>query len=170
MNSEILHFDMCSLRSLNWLSGSGNKTSFEEIIQILKDSINKGSKIFIGSDSYINKRKVNFATALCLYGGESLNRYFFAREHLPEKSFKVLVTRITEEVRRSVELAEYIMNNYNVDSDKIELHIDVSPFYMKNGTSKFCDMLRGYVTGAGFECRVKPQAWASQSVADKHSK
>jgi predicted RNase H-related nuclease YkuK (DUF458 family) len=31
-------------------------------------------------------------------------------------------------------------------------------------------MLRGYVTGAGFECRVKPNAWASQTVADKHSK
>ena len=69
-----------------------------------------------------------------------------------------------------MELAEHIMNNYDINSEDIELHIDVSPFYMKNGTSKFSDMLRGYVAGAGFECRVKPEAWASQSVADKHSK
>jgi predicted RNase H-related nuclease YkuK (DUF458 family) len=167
---EISYFDMCDLLRLDWISGSGKKTNFEEIIKISKHSIKKGSKVFIGSDSFITKKKVNFATAICLYGGGASSRYFFAREHLPENNFKVLVTRITEEVRRSVDLAEHIMTNHNIKSDNIELHIDVSPFYMKNGTSKFCDMLRGYVTGAGFECRVKPQAWASQSVADKHSK
>ena len=161
---------MCDLLKLNWLSGSGEEKSFEEIIEILKDSIKKGSKIFIGSDSFPTKRKVNFATAVCIYGGDSSSRYFFARDRLPKSNFSALVTRITEEVRRSVELAEYMMHNYNIKSKDIELHIDVSPFYMKNGTSKFCDMLRGYVTGAGFECRVKPEAWASQSVADKHSK
>lgn len=161
---------MCELLRLNWVSGSGKKTNFEEIIKILKDSIKKGSKVFIGSDSFTTKNRVNFASAICLYGGQASSRYFFAREYLPKNKFKILVTRITEEVRRSVELAEHIMSNHNIKSDNIELHIDVSPFHMKNGTSKFCDMLKGYVTGAGFECRVKPQAWASQSVADKHSK
>ena len=161
---------MCDLLNLSWVSGSGEEKKFDEIVKILKDSLKKGSKIFIGSDSFMTKRKVNFATAICLYGGSGSSRYFFAREYLPQKSFNVLVSRITEEVRRSVDLAEHIMTNYNIKSKDIELHIDVSPFYMKNGTSKFCDMLRGYVTGAGFECRVKPEAWASQTVADKHSK
>lgn len=161
---------MCDLINLKWLSGSGETKDFEEIIAILKKSLSKGSRIFIGSDSFPNKKKVNFATAVCLYGGEVPSRYFFARETVPDNSYKVLVTRMTEEVRRSVELAEHIMNNYDIESKDIELHIDVSPFYTKNGTSKFSDMLRGYVTGAGFECRVKPEAWASQSVADKHSK
>ncbi|MBT7243789.1 MAG: hypothetical protein HN879_10280 [Flavobacteriaceae bacterium] len=167
---EISYFDMCELLRLNWVSGSGKKTNFKEIIKILKDSIKKGSKVFIGSDSFTTKNKVNFASAICLYGGQAPSRYFFAREYLPQDNFNALVTRITEEVRRSVELAEHIMTNHDVNSDNIELHIDVSPFHMKNGTSKYCDMLKGYVTGAGFECRVKPQAWASQSVADKHSK
>ena len=81
-----------------------------------------------------------------------------------------MVTRITEEVRRSVDLAEYIIKKENIESENIELHIDVSPFNLKNGTSRFSDMLKGYVTGAGFECRVKPDAWASQTVADRHSK
>jgi predicted RNase H-related nuclease YkuK (DUF458 family) len=161
---------MCELLRLNWVSGSGKKTNFKEIIKILKDSIKKGSKVFIGSDSFTTKNRVNFASAICLYGGQAPSRYFFAREYLPQDNFNALVTRITEEVRRSVELAEHIMTNHDVNSDNIELHIDVSPFHMKNGTSKYCDMLKGYVTGAGFECRVKPQAWASQSVADKHSK
>lgn len=165
-----LIFKMCDLIDLKWLSGSGEKKTFEEIIKISKRFLTKGSKIFIGSDSFINKKKINFATAICLYGGDVPSRYFFAKDHVPESRFNVLVTRITEEVRRSVELAEYMMENYNINSENIELHIDVSPFHMKNGTSKFSEMLRGYVAGAGFECRVKPEAWASQSVADKHSK
>ena len=31
-------------------------------------------------------------------------------------------------------------------------------------------MLKGYVQGYGFEYRLKPDAWASQSIADRHSK
>ena len=62
------------------------------------------------------------------------------------------------------------MNFENIESENIDLHIDVSPFNLKNGTSKFSDMLKGYVAGAGFECRIKPDAWASQTVADRHSK
>ncbi len=160
---------MNEFKKLNWFSGVGNTCSFNNMLQIVEESVKKGSKIFIGSDSFISKRKVNFATAICIHGPDQ-GRYFFAREVLPKVNYNVLVTRITEEVRRSVELAEYIMETNNIGSENIELHIDVSPFNLNNGTSKFSDMLRGYVTGAGFECRVKPNAWASQTVADKHSK
>lgn len=160
---------MCDLVNLRWISGSGNQKSFQEVIEVLKESISNGSKIFIGTDSFKTKNKVNFATAVCLFGGDT-SRYFFARESVPKSKYNVLVTRITEEVRRSVDLAEYIMEKESINSDNIELHIDVSPFNLKNGTSRFSDMLKGYVTGAGFECRVKPDAWASQTVADRHSK
>ena len=56
------------------------------------------------------------------------------------------------------------------DPEIMEVHVDVSPFNAKQGTSKFSDMLKGYVNGYGFDCKIKPNAWASQSVADKHSK
>ncbi len=160
---------MCDLVNLSWISGSGDKKEFSEIVEVIKNSIANGSKIFIGTDSFKTKNKVNFATALCLFGGDT-SRYFFARDYVPKNKYDVLVTRITEEVRRSVELAEYIMNTENVKAENIELHVDISPFNLKNGTSKFSDMLKGYVTGAGFECRIKPDAWASQTVADRHSK
>jgi predicted RNase H-related nuclease YkuK (DUF458 family) len=90
---------MCNLKNHNWVSGSGKSVSFEDITNIVKDCIEGGSKVFIGSDSF---------------------------------------TRM--------------------------------PFNLKNATSKFSDMLKGYVAGAGFECRIKPDAWASQSIADRHSK
>jgi len=161
---------MCDLLKLKWFTGSDKEIKFEDIISNIKESLVKGSKVFIGTDSFISKSRINFATAICLYGGESSSRYFFSKQYIPKNTYKVLVTRITEEVRRSVELAEHLMTNHSIDSNNIELHIDVSPFNTNNATSRFSDMLKGYVTGAGFECKVKPNSWAAQSIADKHSK
>ena len=66
--------------------------------------------------------------------------------------------------------AEFLMNEHDFNPQDIELHLDVSPFNIKNGTSPFSDMLKGYVQGYGFQCKIKPDAWASQSIADRHSK
>ena len=63
-----------------------------------------------------------------------------------------------------------LMDEYNFDPSSIELHLDVSPFGANNGTSKYSDMLKGYVQGFGVDYRLKPDAWASQTIADKHSK
>jgi len=84
--------------------------------------------------------------------------------------YKVLINRITEEVRRSIELAETLCNSIPIEQENVEIHIDASPVEAKQKTSKFIDMLKGYVQGAGFVCKIKPNAWASQTVADRHSK
>ena len=153
-----------------WITGSGNKIDFYEILKIMKQFTLSGSKIFIGTDSFISSQKVCFASAVCLYGGNVPSRYFFFKEKEDGKKFKALVSRITEETRRSVEIACLLMEEYKYDSSLIELHLDVSPFGTGNATSKFSDMLKGYVQGYGLDYRLKPNAWASQSIADKHSK
>ena len=53
---------------------------------------------------------------------------------------------------------------------KIEIHLDVSASDKKAGTSHISDMLVGYAKGAGFETKIKPDAFAAASIADKHSK
>jgi predicted RNase H-related nuclease YkuK (DUF458 family) len=97
-------------------------------------------------------------------------RYFFFKDFVPKNQFVNLVSRVTEETRRSVEIAAMLMDEYGVNPANIELHLDVSPFGTNNGTSKYSDMLKGYVQGYGFDYRLKPDAWASQTIADKHSK
>ncbi len=163
---------MDDLQKLNWFQGNGNKVEFVEIINICKKFVRKGSKIFIGTDSFKSKKNTNFATAICLYGSGNQSRYFYVKDRISSKKthYNILSIRITEEARRSVELAEHLTSNYSFKYEDIELHLDVSPLALKNGTSKLSDALTGYVVGAGFECRVKPEAWASQTVADKHSK
>ena len=154
----------------NWNTGSDKNIDFYEMLKILKNYVLRGSKVFIGTDSFISNKKVCFASAVCLYGGTAPSRYFFFKENINKKSFTALVSRITEETRRSVEIACLLMEEYDFDPSQIELHLDVSPFSAGNATSKFSDMLKGYVQGYGFDYRLKPDAWASQSIADKHSK
>ena len=153
-----------------WSTGSSQEIDFYEILKIIKEYINNGSKVFIGTDSFIANKKVCFASAVCLYGGTVPSRYFFFKQNMASKQYSALVSRITEETRRSVEIGCLLMDEYGFDPTKIELHLDVSPFSAGNATSKFSDMLKGYVQGYGFDYRLKPEAWASQSIADKHSK
>ena len=153
-----------------WITGSGQLLDFYEILNILKFHTLRGAKIFIGTDSFASHKEVCFASAICLYGGEEPGRYFFSKEKLDKKLYSALVSRITEETRRSIEIACTLVDEYGFDIKKLELHLDVSPFSAGMGTSKFSEMLKGYVKGFGLEYRLKPDAWASQTIADKHSK
>ena len=161
--------DMNPLSNKKWISGSGIIHTFDEINNIVS-AHSYNNKIFIGSDSFLTKKRTCFVTAICLLTKDKGGRYFLYKDYLKTNQFNILSVRITEEVRRSIELAEHFMNTYNILPQDIELHLDVSPFGTKNGTSKFSDMLKGYVQGYGFGCKLKPNAWASQTVADKHSK
>lgn len=154
----------------NWVTGAGEEIDFYDLLKLVREYVRRGAKIFIGSDSFISREKVCFASAVCLHGGEEGGRYFFYKEFLPKKQFLQLVARITEETRRSVEIACLFMDEYSMNAKNIELHLDVSPFNTNNGTSRYSDMLKGYVQGFGVDFRLKPNAWASQTIADKHSK
>ncbi len=156
----------------SWFTGSGERINFKKIYEIVLERVDSGCRIFIGSDSFVTNNKVRFSTALCLHGDNLGSRYFFYNEKESINHYKSLVSRITEETHRSVKLAEFLINEAEekILPEFIELHLDVSPFQNKNATSKFSEMLKGYVGAYGIECRLKPDAWASQSVADKHSK
>lgn len=158
------------LQDKNWHTGSNLPIDLTKIKEIVVDYVNRGAKIYIGSDSFITQGKVCFASTICLHGTNMGGRYFFFKEFEKSKHFLQLVTRITEETRRSVEIAEILMSECSIDPENIELHLDVSPFQANNGTSRFSEMLKGYVIGFGLECKLKPNAWAGQTVADKHTK
>ena len=47
-----------------------------------------------------------------------------------------------------IEIGCLLMDEYGFNPNSIELHLDVSPFSAGNATSKFSDMLKGYVQKA----------------------
>jgi len=153
-----------------WRTGEGTTVSYEEMYVDIKRHVTLNGLIYIGTDSFMSKNKCTFASAICLHGadGQSGGKYFFRKVSFKREKFGGLVHRITQEVQQSIEIA--LMVTDSVPDAEIELHLDISPANKQNGTSQFADMLTGFAKGSGFNVKVKPNAWASQSVADKHSK
>jgi predicted RNase H-related nuclease YkuK (DUF458 family) len=153
-----------------WRTGDGNTLSFDEVLTTIKAHVLKNGLIYVGTDSFISKSKCTFASAICLHGAEGQRggKYFFRKVSFTREKFGGLVQRITQEVQQSIEIA--LMVTDDVPDAEIELHLDISPANKQHGTSQFTDMLTGFAKGSGFNVKIKPNAWASQSVADKHSK
>jgi predicted RNase H-related nuclease YkuK (DUF458 family) len=153
-----------------WRTPNGKPLTLTEVFEEIKLHARNEGKIYIGTDSFIDKDRCAFATAICLHGasGQRGGKYFFRKVFYKRQNFSSLVQRIMREVQDSIETALFISEE--VPTAKIELHLDISPAHKNNGTSNISDMLTGYAKASGFECKIKPDAWASQSVADKHSK
>jgi predicted RNase H-related nuclease YkuK (DUF458 family) len=153
-----------------WFTGSGEKVKFETIVSNIKDHVRQNGMVYVGTDSFLNKDSCIFSTAIVLHGADTQvgGRYFIKRTQPQRAPYKVLITRITEETNKSVQLALRLVQI--CPNVKIELHLDISASDKKAGTSPFSDMLVGYARGAGFETKIKPEAFAAASIADKHSK
>jgi predicted RNase H-related nuclease YkuK (DUF458 family) len=52
---------------------------------------------------------------------------------------------------------------------RIEIHLDVSQ-RKENLSNGVADQVAGYAKAAGFECKLKPESWASSCVADEHTR
>jgi len=150
-----------------WNTGSGSTIKFCEMIVFINSHIKAGEKIFIGSDSQLSSSSCRFATAICLYTKSSGGIYFFKKHTVKNKKLLNLKLRMLEEAQRTLETAFKILEK-SPEAD-IELHLDIG-MSEKSKTRKYVDELRGWILSSGFECKVKPNAWASASIADKHSK
>ncbi len=144
------------------------KVKFSSILAHIKE--NNAGIISIGTDSFTHNRWCTFATAICTHSpGAGNGKYFFCKDRTKKSNFRDLFSRISEEVSRSLALAESLIEA-GIKSESIKIHIDVSPSASNTKTSNFAEALRGYVKGCGFECEIKPNAWAAANVADRHSK
>jgi len=154
----------------DWFTPGGVPIDFSCILQILRNHTEKGGKIFIGTDSILNKEKCVFARAICLHGANSQvgGTYFISRNTEHSKRFKELAVRMLAEVQKTVETALEISDK--CPGASIELHLDISGTIEKGETGRYADMLTGFARSTGFPFKVKPHSWASSSVADKHSK
>tara|TARA_Y100001973_G_C5184918_1_gene327208 strand:- start:298 stop:768 length:471 start_codon:yes stop_codon:yes gene_type:complete len=153
-----------------WFSGAGQLVDYDAIMADIKLHSELQGSVYIGTDSHLIKSECVFSTAICLHGAhdQTGGRYYFKKTRFQKSKFPTLLERITSEVQSSIHIA---MNVLEVcPTVDIELHLDVSPASGKEATSRFSDMLVGYARGVGFPCKVKPDAFAATTVADKHTK
>lgn len=154
-----------------WMSPSDSRVrNFDEIISFIKE--NENYSIYVGCDSHSAKGendKYLFAVVVCLISGgpnTQGNKYFYSRG-VHKRSFKTLKERLTEEVSFSAQVAMDL--NKNFPNKIITLHADSSNDN-KNKSAQFTEMFRRWAMGIGCNFASKPDAWASTSIADKHSK
>ena len=153
-----------------WNTGSKNIIDYNTIILQIKEHSKENGTVYIGTDSFFIKNKCIFATAICLYGADKQKggKYFYTKTNLNKKQFPELSIRMIKEAEKTINLANHIIDK--VPNAMLELHLDISPQENNEGTSHLANMLVGYVKGSGYECRIKPYAFAAASIADKHSK
>ena len=152
-----------------WFSGSGENITFQQILEKVNHHSQKNGTVFVGCDSQITKDLCIYSTVICMHGADDQHGgyYFFKREKRKRDDYPTMILRLLREVELSIEIG-YIILEQNPQVD-IEIHIDANS-KKDQPTGRFSDMLMGYAKGAGFRCKIKPDAWASNSIADKHSK
>jgi predicted RNase H-related nuclease YkuK (DUF458 family) len=145
---------------------NGESVSFEDICNFINSDYEY--EVFIGTDSQVHKdiKKVLYATCIVLYKKGKGGRIFISRD--PARLTASLRQRLMNETWRSLEVA-FVLSKHLPPNAELIIHIDVNK-KKKYKSSNYYQELVGMVTGQGFKCKIKPEAWAAQSVADKFSK
>jgi predicted RNase H-related nuclease YkuK (DUF458 family) len=155
---------------IQWFTGAGKHVEFNDIVYQIKEHSFVNGTVYVGTDSFFKKGECMFSTAICLYGADNQQggRYFFQKTRIPKKQFPNLSVRMLKEAENTIFTAQKIVDECTWA--KLELHLDISNAEKGEGTSQLAKMLIGYVNGSGFDCKIKPEAFAAASIADKHSK
>ncbi|MFZ5590785.1 MAG: ribonuclease H-like YkuK family protein [Bacillota bacterium] len=152
-------------------SPSRGRLTFEEMMQDITSFIqgvpSSSYRLIIGSDSQV-KQDTCFITAVVIHRTGKGARYFYRKKY--QRKIKSLRQKIFYETALSLEVGNMItqyLSQMGLDDLPVEIHIDVG----KHGETR--DLIKevvGMVTGSGFRARIKPDAYAASSVADKHTK
>ena len=146
----------------------------EELFNYISEKPEKFYDIIVGCDSSSGEEPHFPIVIVVLRVGEG-GRFFLKKVSYKDRKFYNWKTRILEEVFLSCQLALYLRENFEkkIQSSKQKIyyqfryiHVDVG----ENGQTK--NMIKeatGLIQGNGFEPKIKPEAFAAATVADKFS-
>ena len=151
----------------NWHNADGTQCDFNDVIKDLKKYVDLGGIVYVGSDSMLGSHNCTFAITICMHmnHGEVAN-YYFKKFKVGKDQYVDLRAKITEEINIAIQTAMNIQSRF--PDANIEVHADVGKT-KRSRTREFVEFVRGWITGVGFVCRIKPESWAS-SIADWHTK
>ena len=165
----LIILEMLDKEMTAWKNGKSKDISYNEVMKALKTvSLNKNHKIIVGTDSVKVKDHWVFTKAIAVFCDSSLydRKYFYLREILHE-DFRDLSKRLFKETEDSITLAVSLRRELN--EPNIEIHADVN-CENKHLSSKFNTAIKGYISGCGFNVKVKPDSFVASSIADNHTR
>ena len=152
-----------------WKTGQKEIINIETILSILK-KVSKSSnhKIIIGSDSVKLGYDFIFTKAICIMNEEFYDRrYFYFRTKIKDDSYLDLSKRLLKETTDSIDLALKVQKE--IANANIEIHADVNENLIHK-SSKYKNMIIGYISGCGFDCKIKPYSFVASGIADCHTR
>lgn len=147
---------------------NNSEVEYPQFIKDLKELNNMGLDLYVGTDSQVLKDKICIATCICFYKpGISTSKIFYIKNRLKKDRYPTLRSRMLLEAYRSLEVA---LELDSLVSGKLTVHLDVGADLKRNKTAKFNKELKILVESQGFGCEIKPNSWASSSIADRYTK
>ena len=152
-----------------WKTGKKEHIDLNSIFEVLATVVkSKGHKIIIGTDSVKLGYNFIFTSAICVLNKEFYDRrYFYTREKIKDDSYLDLPKRLLKETEDSIKLALDIQEK--LCDANIEIHADVNTNSL-HMSSRYKNMITGYITGCGFKVKTKPQSFVASSIADLHTR
>ena len=142
------------------------QTILDDIANISTDNL----KFIIGADSHWSKGKVTYTVVIVmLMDGKGGRGYY--KKHITDKNHRAsLQQRLFTETYQAVEVAVWlnpILEQLGYKIDEIHADLNPNPNYKSYTVVQTC---LGYIKGMGFDGKIKPNAWAANTVADFRTK
>jgi len=151
-----------------WHDADGFITSNLDLKDEITNYTNLGGTVYVGADSMLYNTSCSFASVIAMHDrNKKIAKYFYKKKKILGTKYSNLELKILEEVQLSIECANFVLSL--CPSAQIEVHVDIG-CNKRNLTSKFYNLIKGWLKGLGFEFKVKPDSWASSSIADWHTK
>ena len=153
-----------------WKTGKKEVINFNDMLEILKKvSESSNHKIIIGTDSVKLGYDFVFSNAICVVNTNNFydRRYFYTRFKVRDDSFYDLSKRILKETSESIDIALNIKKE--IQKANIEIHADVND-NSAHMSSRYKNMVIGYITGCGFDYKIKPDSFVASGIADVHTR
>lgn len=121
-------------------------------------------KVCIGTDSQVRGKDTEFATVI-VFLREKKGGFMFINNSNSKISMGIR-ERMILEVSKSIEVAYALCDLLDAHDVELEVHADINtdPHFQSNVALKEA---MGYIIGMGFQFKMKPDAFASSSCADK---
>lgn len=148
----------------------------ENLIEIEYEKGNK-VKICIGTDSQKKGKGYQFATAIIFEVKQPMGLLNGQETYIGrgakvisgvfmDKTPMKIQARMLKEVQLSIDVGYHLLELLELYEVEFEIHADVNPDPRCGSNVALADTM-GFITGMGFTCKVKPEAYAASSGADK---
>ena len=141
-------------------------------------ALNRKLSVSIGTDSQrASKGTYKFATVILIRmqedlgdgiivgrGGMLISATYY--NDFKARNKELVNERMVFEVSKSVEVAYEIAPLLDLYEIPLEIHADINP-NSEHESNKALQQAVGYILGMGYQFKIKPDAWASSSAADK---